>query len=166
MGLLPGGGRVLHHGVRQGCAPVLGSFWPENSGIRIYFCWRISVIGVNFHLEFLGLGFTVILKILVMGWIIFRATHGQFQINRFQVILVLKNVLRSEPRSNGHWRPKFSFPALNPLSLDVKLFLLLLQNSGMGYQYLTYIVDLDINIRRNFWDWVVTEILAAHMNSK
>ena len=51
----PGGG-VLHYGVRLGCAPVLGSFWPEDSGIGIYFYWKISVIGVYFHLEFSGIG--------------------------------------------------------------------------------------------------------------
>ena len=32
-----GGGGLLHYGVRRGCAPVFGSFWPENSGIGIYF---------------------------------------------------------------------------------------------------------------------------------
>ena len=63
----PGGGRVLHYGVRRGCAPVLGSFWPENSGIGIYLHWKISVIGVYFHLEFSGIGVTVILQLLVMG---------------------------------------------------------------------------------------------------
>ena len=47
---------VLHHVARWGCAPVLGSFWPENSGIGIYFHWKISVIGVYFHLEFSGIG--------------------------------------------------------------------------------------------------------------
>ena len=63
----PGEG-VLHYGVRWGCVPVLGSFWPENSGIGIYFYLKISVIGVYFHLEFSrDLGFTVIIKILVMG---------------------------------------------------------------------------------------------------
>ena len=37
--------------------PVLGSFWPENSGIGIYFYWKISVIGVLYlHLEFSGIG--------------------------------------------------------------------------------------------------------------
>ena len=51
----PGGG-VFHYGVRRRCAPVLGSFWPENSGIGIYFYWKISVIGVYFHLEFSGIG--------------------------------------------------------------------------------------------------------------
>ena len=50
------GGGVLHYGVRRGCAPVLGSFWHENSGIGIYFCKKISVIGVHFHLEFSGIG--------------------------------------------------------------------------------------------------------------
>ena len=60
-------GGVLHYRVRRGCAPVLGSFWPENSGIGIYFHWKISVIGVYFHwknsvigiyfhLEFSGIG--------------------------------------------------------------------------------------------------------------
>ena len=47
---------VLHYGVRRGCAPVLGSFWAENSGIGICFCLKISVIGVYFHLEFSGIG--------------------------------------------------------------------------------------------------------------
>ena len=28
-------GGVFQFGVRRGCAPVLGSFWPENSGIGI-----------------------------------------------------------------------------------------------------------------------------------
>ena len=36
----PGGG-VLHYWVRRGCAPVLGSFWPENSGIGICFYWKM-----------------------------------------------------------------------------------------------------------------------------
>ena len=52
---MPGGG-VLHYGVRRGFAPVLGSFWPENSGVGIFFYWNISVIGVYFHLEFSGIG--------------------------------------------------------------------------------------------------------------
>ena len=39
-------------GVRRGCAPVLSSFWPENSGIGIYFYGKISVTGIYFHLEF------------------------------------------------------------------------------------------------------------------
>ena len=44
-GLSPrGGGTSLW--VRRGCAPVLGSFWPENSGIGVSFYWKISVIGV------------------------------------------------------------------------------------------------------------------------
>ena len=73
---------------------------------------------------------------------------------------MFKNVLRSELRSNGHLGQKFSFPALDPF--DVELFLLLLQNSGIGYQYLTKILGLGINIGPNFWDWVVAEILAAH----
>ena len=51
----PGGG-VLHYEARWGCAPVLGSLWPENSGIGIYFYRKISVIGVYFHLEFSGIG--------------------------------------------------------------------------------------------------------------
>ena len=48
--------------------PVLGSFWPENSGIGVSFkigvSSKISVIGEYFHSEFSGIGFTVILKIL------------------------------------------------------------------------------------------------------
>ena len=60
----------LHYGVKWGCAPILGSFWPENSGIGIFFYWKISVIGVffpSFTRNFLGLRFTFIIKILVMG---------------------------------------------------------------------------------------------------
>ena len=49
-----GGGTSLW--VRRGCAPVLGSFWPENSGIGVSFYWKISVIGVYFHSEFSGIG--------------------------------------------------------------------------------------------------------------
>ena len=49
-----GGGTSLW--VRRGCAPVLGSFWPENSGIGLSFYWKISVIGVYFHSEFSGIG--------------------------------------------------------------------------------------------------------------
>ena len=52
---IPGGGVVLCYWVRRGCAPVLGSFWSENSGIGIYFYWKISVIGVYFQLEFSGI---------------------------------------------------------------------------------------------------------------
>ena len=51
---LPGGGTSLW--VRRGCAPVLGSFWPENSGIGVSFYWKISVIGAYFHSEFSGIG--------------------------------------------------------------------------------------------------------------
>ena len=53
-GFAPGGGTSLW--VRRGCAPVLGSFWPENSGIGVSFYWKISVIGVYFHSEFSGIG--------------------------------------------------------------------------------------------------------------
>ena len=64
----PGGGGTSLWGKTGMCAS-LGSFWPENSWTGIYFYWKISVIGVYFHLEFSGirLGFTIILKILVMG---------------------------------------------------------------------------------------------------
>ena len=51
----PGGGGTSLW-VRRGCAPVLGSFWPENSGIGVSFNWKISVIGVYFHSEFSGIG--------------------------------------------------------------------------------------------------------------
>ena len=50
----PGGGTSLW--VRRGCAPVLGSFWPENSGIGVSFYWKVSVIGIYFHSEFSGIG--------------------------------------------------------------------------------------------------------------
>ena len=52
--IIPGEGTSLW--VRRGCAPVLGSFWPENSGIGVSFYWKISVIGVYFHSEFSGIG--------------------------------------------------------------------------------------------------------------
>ena len=61
--VIPGGGGTSLW-VRRGCAPVLGSFWPENSGIGVSFYWKISVIEVYFHSEFSGIGFTVTLKIL------------------------------------------------------------------------------------------------------
>ena len=51
----PGGGGTSLW-VRRGCAPVLGSFWPENSGIGVSSYWKISVIGVYFHSEFSGIG--------------------------------------------------------------------------------------------------------------
>ena len=56
-----GGGGVRTRGVtslwvRRGCAPVLGSFWPENSGIGVSLYWKISVIGAYFHSEFSGSG--------------------------------------------------------------------------------------------------------------
>ena len=50
-----------------------------------------------------------------------------------------------------------------PYPFDVQLFLLLLQNSWIGYKYLIKILGLGINIGPNFWDWVVAEILAAHI---
>ena len=55
------GGRVPHYGVRRECAQVLGSFWPENYGIRINFYWKISMVRVYFHLEFSGIGVYCIL---------------------------------------------------------------------------------------------------------
>ena len=51
-----GGGGGTSLWVRRGCAPVLGSFWPENSGIGVSFYWKISVIGAYFHSEFSGIG--------------------------------------------------------------------------------------------------------------
>ena len=53
----PGGGGVGGYFTigKTGCAPVLGSFWPENSGTVIYFSWKISVIGVYSHWEFSGI---------------------------------------------------------------------------------------------------------------
>ena len=74
------------------------------------------------------------------------------------ILSVLKNVRRSEPRSSGHLEPEFSFPALENSNLGGKQRL----NSGIGYQYLTFFLGWGINIGPNFWDWVVTEILAAH----
>ena len=54
-----------------------------------------------------------------------------------------------------------SLPSI-PYPFYVELFLSLVQNSGIGYQYLTKILGLGINIGPNFWDWVVVEILEAH----
>ena len=51
-----GGGGCTSLWVRRGCAPVLGSFRTENSGIGVSFYWKISVIGVYFHSEFSGIG--------------------------------------------------------------------------------------------------------------
>ena len=56
LGRYPGGGGGTSLWVRRGCAPVLGSFWPENSGIGVSFYWKISVIGLYFHSEFSGIG--------------------------------------------------------------------------------------------------------------
>ena len=53
---VPPGGGGTSLWVRRGCAPVLGSFWPENSGIGVSFYWKISEIGVYFHSEFSGIG--------------------------------------------------------------------------------------------------------------
>ena len=55
-GYRPRGGGGTSLWVRRGCAPVLGSFWPENSGIGVSSYWKISVIGVYFHSEFSGIG--------------------------------------------------------------------------------------------------------------
>ena len=63
---LPGGGGTSLR-VRQGCAPVLGSFWPENSGIGVSFYWKISVIAVYFNLEFSGIGIYCYTQNSVMG---------------------------------------------------------------------------------------------------
>ena len=57
-GIFPWGGGGTSLWVRRGCSPVLGSFWPENSGIGVSFHWKISVIGVYFHSEFSGIGVT------------------------------------------------------------------------------------------------------------
>ena len=89
----------------------------------VVFGLKILGLGYTFTWNFLGVGFTVILKILVMGAeckynrIILRVGRDQFQVNRYQVFFVFKNVLRSELRSDGHLGQKFSFPALDPLSL-------------------------------------------------
>ena len=105
-----GGGTSLW--VRRGCAPVLGSFWPENSGIGVSFYWKISVIGVYFHSEFTRIGVYCYTQILYKFWSNTWSVSGEL----ISSIFVLKNVLRSEPRSNGHLEPKYSLPALNPLA--------------------------------------------------
>ena len=65
--LHPRGGGGTSLWVRRGCAPVLGSFWPENSGIGVSFYWKISVIGVYFHSEFSGIGVYCYTQNSVMG---------------------------------------------------------------------------------------------------
>ena len=104
----PGGGGTSLW-VRRGCAPVLGSFWPENSGIGVSFYWKISVIGVYFHSEFSGVGDYS--KFCNGCWM--KVQLDKFSSYTLSVsselissIFVLKNVLRSEPRSNGHLEPK------------------------------------------------------------
>ena len=62
----PGGGGTSLW-VRRGCAPVLGGFWPENSGICVSFNWKISVIGVYFHSEFSGIGVYCYTQNFAMG---------------------------------------------------------------------------------------------------
>ena len=52
----PRGGGSASPWVRRGCAPVLGSFWPENSGIGVYF-----------HVEFSGIGVYCYTQSSVMG---------------------------------------------------------------------------------------------------
>ena len=108
----PGGGGTSLW-VRRGCAPGLGSFWPENSGIGVSFYWKISVIGVYFHSEFSGIGIYCYTQSLYE----FPSNTWSVSGELISSIFVLKNVLRSEPRSNGHLEPKYSLPALNPLSL-------------------------------------------------
>ena len=103
-----GGGTSLW--VRRGCAPVLGSFWPENSGIGVSFYWKISVIGVFFHSEFSGIGDYCYTQVLYK----FSSNAWSVSGELISSIFVLKNVLRSGPRSNGHLEPKYSLPALNP----------------------------------------------------
>ena len=49
------GGGVIHYRVRRGCASVLGSFWPENSGIGIYFTGKFFDWGI-LALEFSPIG--------------------------------------------------------------------------------------------------------------
>ena len=41
-----GGGTSLW--VRRGCAPVLGSFWPENSGTGVSFYWK-TILAARFR---------------------------------------------------------------------------------------------------------------------
>ena len=108
-----GGGGGTSLWVRRGCAPVLGSFWPENSGIGVSFYRKISVIGVYFHSEFSEIGVYCYTQILYK----FSSNTWSVSGELISSIFVLKNVLRSEPRSNGHLEPKYSLPALNPLAL-------------------------------------------------
>ena len=159
---------ILHYGVRRGCSPVLDNFGLENSGNGIYFCWEISVIGTYFHLEFSGTRVYCYTQNSGNGSCM-KVQRDNFSSNTCSVsgeqisrIFVLKNVLRSEPRSNGHLGSKFSFPALSPLSFWRRIVFVTFESSRIGYQYPTYILGLGINIGPNFWGWVVAEILAAH----
>ena len=62
--VLGGGGTSLW--VRRGCAPVLGSFWPENSGTGVSFYWKISVIG-DWGILLLGIFWNWVTQNSVMG---------------------------------------------------------------------------------------------------
>ena len=66
LNVCPGGGCTSLL-VRRRCAPVLGSFWPENSGIGVSFYWKISVIGVYSHSELSGIGVYCYTQNSVMG---------------------------------------------------------------------------------------------------
>ena len=116
-----GGGTSLW--VRRGCAPVLDSFWPENSGIGVSFYWKISVIGVYFHSEFSGIGVYCYTQIL------YKLSSNTWSVSGELIssIFVLKNVLRSEPRSNGHLEPNTRSQPSIPYPFDVELFLLFLR---------------------------------------
>ena len=115
-------------------------------------------MGYTFTWNFLGLGFTVILKILVMGaegkynWIILRASRGLFQVNRYQVFFVFKK--RAQIRTSFQWLLGTKIVVPSPRSL-----ILLTSNC---FCYFFKILGLGINICQKFRDWVVAEILAAH----
>ena len=80
-----------------------------------------------------------------------------------QVFSVFKNVVSQNFLPLATWDKNSRSQPWIPYPFDVELFLLLLQNSGIGYQYLTYWDWVSISdVGPNFWHWVVAEILAAH----
>ena len=82
------------------------------------------MIAVCFHMEFSGIGVYCYTQNSGNNgcWMKVQLDNSSsntqsVQVNRFQVFFEFKNVLRSELCSNGHLGQKFSFPALDPLSL-------------------------------------------------
>ena len=70
---------------------------------------------------------------------------------------------RAQITSSFQWPLCTKIPFPSPQSLIPLGRIVFVTSSKFwdGYQYLTYILGLGINIGPNFWDWVVTEIVDA-----